>query len=134
MYLMLQQENPEDYVIATGVTTTVRDFIKMAFAEVGVELEFKGKGIDEKGIVKSAADTEHFPAGKEVVVIDPQYFRPTEVDLLIGDATKAHKQLGWQPKYDLNALVKDMMQADLELFKKEQLLKKAGFDILRQYE
>jgi GDPmannose 4,6-dehydratase len=134
MYLMLQQETPEDYVIATGVTTTVRDFIKLAFAEVGVELEFKGSGIDEKGIIKSATDTDHFPVGKEVLAIDPKYFRPTEVELLIGDATKAMKQLGWQPKYNLNTLVKDMMQADLELFKKEQLLKKAGFDILRQYE
>lgn len=134
MWLILQQDVPEDYVIATGVTTTVRDFIQMAFEEVGVEIEFKGNGVDEKGYVKSSADAAHFPIGKEVVAIDPRYFRPTEVALLIGDPAKAMQQLGWQPKYDLPALIKDMIQADLELFKKNHLLKEAGFEILRQYE
>lgn len=134
MHLILQQDKAEDYVIATGVTTTVRDFIKMAFEEVGVELEFKGEGVNEKGIVKSSTNEEHLPIGKEVLAIDPKYFRPTEVELLIGDPAKAMKQLGWQPKYDLAALVKDMVQADISFFKKNKLLKEAGFDILRQYE
>ena len=134
MYLILQQDKPEDYVIATGVTTTVRDFIKMAFAEVGVELEFKGEGVNERGVVKSAIDTTHFPIGKEVLAIDPKYFRPTEVELLIGDPSKAMQNLGWQPKYNLEALVKDMIHSDIDLFKKNQILKNAGFDILRQYE
>ena len=134
MYLILQQDTPEDYVIATGVTTTVRDFIKMAFAEVGVELEFKGEGVNERGVVKSAIDTTHFPIGKEVLAIDPKYFRPTEVELLIGDPSKAMQNLGWQPKYNLEALVKDMIHSDIDLFKKNQILKNAGFDILRQYE
>ncbi len=134
MWLMLQQEQPEDYVIATGVTTTVRDFIKMAFEEVGVELEFRGEGIDEKGIVKSAKDSDYFKVGSEVVLIDPKYFRPTEVELLVGDPTKANQQLGWKPKYTLDALVKEMVAADIELFKKDQLLKEAGFSILKQFE
>lgn len=134
MYLILQQDKPEDYVIATGVTTTVRDFIKMAFAEVGVELEFKGEGVNERGVVKSTIDTTHFPIGKEVLAIDPKYFRPTEVELLIGDPSKAMQNLGWQPKYNLEALVKDMVHSDIDLFKKNQILKNAGFDILRQYE
>lgn len=134
MWLMLQQDQPEDYVIATGITTTVRDFIKMAFEEVGVELEFKGEGIDEKGIVKSAKDSTHFKPGSEVVLIDPKYFRPTEVELLVGDPTKANQQLGWKPKYSLDALVKEMVASDVELFKKDQLLKEAGFSILKQFE
>jgi len=134
MYLILQQDKPDDYVIATGVTTTVRDFIKMAFAEVGVELEFKGQGVNEKALVKSASDTTHFPIGKEVLAIDPKYFRPTEVELLIGDPSKAMSQLGWTPKYDLAALVKDMVRSDIELFKRNELLKNAGFEILRQFE
>lgn len=131
---ILQQDEPEDYVIATGVTTTVRDFIKMSFQEVGAELEFKGSGVDEKGYIKSSTDPVNLPAGKEVVCIDPKYFRPTEVELLIGDPTKAKTKLGWEPKYDLAALVKEMMAADMELFRKNKLLKEAGFDVLKQHE
>lgn len=114
MWRILQQDKPEDFVIATGITTTVRDFIKMAFAETGIELEFKGKGVKEKGIVKSCSNPAYkLPKGKEVVVVDPEYFRPTEVDLLIGDATKARTKLGWKPKYDLKALVKEMVASDI---------------------
>ena len=134
MYLILQQEVPEDFVIATGITTPVREFIRMAFAEVGVELEFSGSGSEEKAVVKSARDTTHFTPGKEVVRIDPAYYRPTEVDLLIGDPTKANKQLGWMPKYTLAEMVKEMVAADLELFQRNKILKEAGFDILRQHE
>ncbi len=134
MWLILQQENPEDYVIATGVTTKVRDFIIMAFAEVGVELEFKGTGVEEKAYVKSTNGKYHFTVGQEVMAIDPKYFRPTEVELLIGDPSKSKQKLGWEPKCTLPELVKDMIQADLQLFKKNKLLKEAGFDILNQYE
>ncbi len=116
MWLILQQDTPEDYVIATGVTTTVRDFIKMAFAETGIELEFKGEGINEKGIVKSCSNPAYqLEIGKEVVAVDPEYFRPTEVELLIGDASKANTKLGWKPKYDLAGLVKEMVAKDIEL-------------------
>lgn len=135
MWRILQQDEPEDYVIATGITTPVRDFIRMAFAEAGIEVEFKGTGVDEKGIIKSVA--EHLTAvnpGQEVVAIDPRYFRPTEVDLLIGDPTKAQTKLGWKPRYDLPALVKEMVHADLEIFRREKLLKEAGFKIFSQYE
>jgi GDPmannose 4,6-dehydratase len=116
MWRILQQDKPEDYVIATGVTTTVRDFIKMAFAETGIELEFTGEGINEKGKVKSCSNPAYqLPVGQEVVAVDPEYFRPTEVELLIGDATKAKTKLGWVPKYDLAALVKEMVAKDVEL-------------------
>jgi GDPmannose 4,6-dehydratase len=115
MWRILQQDKPDDYVIATGVTTTVRDFISMAFKEAGVELEFKGEGVNEKGYVKSCSNPAYqLPVGKEVVAVDPEYFRPTEVDLLIGDATKAKTKLGWTPKYDLAALVKEMVAADIK--------------------
>lgn len=114
MWMILQQEIPEDYVIATGITTTVRDFIKMAFAEAGIEVEFSGEGVNEIGKVKSCSNPAYqLPTGKEVVVVDPEYFRPTEVDLLIGDATKARTKLGWAPKYDLAALVKEMVASDI---------------------
>jgi len=135
MWRILQQDQPEDYVIATGITTPVRDFIRMAFEEAGIEVEFTGEGVHEKGIIKSMEG--HLTAvqpGQEVVAIDPRYFRPTEVDLLIGDPTKAQTKLGWQPKYDLPALVKEMVHADLELFRREKLLKEAGFKIFSQYE
>ncbi|CAL1520759.1 GDP-mannose 4,6-dehydratase [Chitinophaga sp. MM2321] len=135
MWLILQQEKPEDFVIATGITTTVRDFIKMAFSEVGVEIEFKGEGEAEKGYVKSNRDTAcPLQPGQEVVAVDPRYFRPTEVDLLIGDPTKSKTQLGWEPKYDLPALVKEMVAADVELFQREKLLKDAGYKVLNQFE
>lgn len=110
MWLMLQQDKPEDFVIATGVTTKVRDFISMAFGEVSMQIEFRGEGVDERGYDKAS--------GKEVVSVDPAYFRPTEVELLIGDPTKAKTKLGWEPKYDLAMLVKEMVAADLEVFSK----------------
>jgi GDPmannose 4,6-dehydratase len=114
MWRILQQDKPEDYVVATGITTTVRDFVKLSFAETGIELEFSGEGINEKGAVKSCSNPAYqLPVGKVVVAVDPEYFRPTEVDLLIGDATKAKTKLGWVPKYDLAALVKEMMASDL---------------------
>jgi GDPmannose 4,6-dehydratase len=134
MWLILQQDMPEDYVIATGLTTSVRDFIKMSFEQVGVELEFKGEGVDEKGYVKSCTGEYAFAGGQEVVCIDPKYFRPTEVELLIGDATKAQEKLGWKPKYTLQQMVNEMVQADLESFKREQLLINSGFEVLRQHE
>jgi len=135
MWLILQQETAEDYVIATGITTTVRDFVKMAFAELGIEVEFKGKGEHEKGIIKATSDARFSPqVGKEVVLVDPKYYRPTEVDLLIGDATKAQTKLGWKPRYDLPMLVKEMVAADLELFQKEKLLKESGYTIKNQFE
>ena len=119
MYLILQQDKPEDFVIATGVTTSVRDFIRLAFAEVGIGLEFKGKGASEVGIVSSSTNPEYpVEIGTEVVAVDPHYYRPTEVDLLIGDPTKAKTKLGWQPKYDLNMLVKEMVAADVKLFRR----------------
>ncbi len=124
MWLMLQQETPEDFVISTGVTTPVRDFIKMAFEEVGVTLEFSGVGVYEIGVVKATSNPEYvFKVGQVVIKIDPAYFRPTEVDLLIGDNTKAKTKLGWKPKYTLPMLVKEMMQSDIDLFKKEKYLK-----------
>jgi len=134
MYLILQQETPEDYVIATGVTTRVREFVRLAFAEVGIEVEFKGEGINERGYVKSSGADFPLEIGKEVVCVDEKYFRPTEVELLIGDPTKANTQLGWRPKYNLQALVKEMVAADVELFMKERLLKSSGYAIKNQFE
>jgi GDPmannose 4,6-dehydratase len=135
MWLMLQQNMPEDFVIATGETTSVRDFVLMAFAELGIEIQFKGEGIDEKAFITSSSNTE-FPVnpGQEVLGIDKRYFRPTEVDLLIGDPTKAKTQLGWKPKYDLKALVAEMVAADLENFRKDQLLQNAGYRTDHYYE
>lgn len=124
MWMILQQDTPEDFVISTGVTTTVREFIKMSFAEVGVILEFKGEGVDETATVISSSNPDYaFKIGQVVVKIDPAYFRPTEVELLIGDNTKAKTKLGWEPKYTLDMLVKEMMESDLEIFKKEKHLK-----------
>ncbi|NCU02759.1 MAG: GDP-mannose 4,6-dehydratase [Chitinophagaceae bacterium] len=135
MWLMLQQDKPEDFVIATGVTTPVREFVRMAFAEVGIEIEFKGEGVDEKGFVKSCANPDYALAvGTEMVAVDPRYFRPTEVELLIGDPTKANTKLGWKPKYDLNGLVKEMVAADLDIFKREKLLHESGYKIKNQFE
>ena len=131
MYLMLQQKTPEDFVIATGVTTPVRQFLKLAFAEAGIEIEFKGKGVNEKAYVKSCDNKEfQLKTGKQVMSIDPRYFRPTEVDLLIGDATKAMTKLNWKPKYDLNMLVAEMMQSYLELFRKDKFLKEGGHKVI----
>ena len=135
MYLMLQQDEPEDFVIATGITTSVRDFVKMAFAEVGIEIEFAGKGVKEKGYVMNCSNPDfQLEPGKEVVAVDPAYFRPTEVELLIGDPSKAHQKLGWKPKYDLPMLVNDIMQHDIEHFRKERLLQESGYAIKNQYE
>jgi GDPmannose 4,6-dehydratase len=135
MWLILQQPEPEDFVIATGITTPVREFVRMAFAEAGIEIEFKGKGDKETGIVKKCNHSEfQLEIGKEVITVDARYYRPTEVDLLIGDATKANKKLGWKPKYDLKMLVKEMTESDLNIFKKEKLLKESGFYVKNQYE
>jgi GDPmannose 4,6-dehydratase len=135
MWLILQQEKPEDYVIATGVTTPVRDFVRMAFQEVGIELEFKDKNENEVGIVKACNNPEYkIEIGKEVIAVDKRYYRPTEVELLIGDPTKAQTQLGWKPKYDLAALVKEMVANDVELFKKERLLQESGYYVRNQFE
>ena len=117
MWMILQADKPQDWVIATGETTTVRDFVRLAFKEVGIELEFKGKGLDEKAYILSCSDDKYkLEIGKEVLSVDPKYFRPSEVDLLIGDPSKAKELLGWIPKYDLSSLVKDMMEYDLKLF------------------
>ena len=130
MWMILQADEPEDWVIATGITNTVRDFVIMAFNEVGIELEFVGKGVNEKAFVVCCHNDEfQIEIGKEVLSIDPHYFRPTEVDLLIGDPTKAKEKLGWVPEYNLASLVKDMMKSDIQIMKKKQFLDKAGYDI-----
>ena len=130
MWMILQAKEPEDWVIATGKTTTVREFVKMAFNELGIELKFTGKGLNEKAIVSKCNDSEfQVEIGKEVLSVDPNYFRPTEVDLLIGDPSKAKEKLGWVPEHDLTSLVKDMMQSDLKLMQKDQYLKNGGYFI-----
>ncbi len=135
MWLMLQQDKPEDFVLATGITTTIRDFITRAFSEVGVELKFQGRGVEETAIVKSSTNSKFaFNIGQQVVKIDPKYFRPTEVDLLIGDSQKAKNKLGWEPEYDLKALVAEMMASDLQLFEKDRYLLEGGHEILKQAE
>ncbi len=135
MWMILQAEEAEDWVIATGKTTTVRDFVKMAFNEVGIELEFKGEGIDEKGFVKSCSNPNYqIEIGKEVLAVDPRYFRPTEVELLIGDATKAKEKLGWTPEFQLSELVQDMMKNDLRLMEKQIFLKEGGYTMKNYFE
>lgn len=143
MYLILQQEKPEDFVIATGKTTEIREFVKMAFGHVGVTLGFKGEGVDEVGFVehidqerfeKATGKNNTLQIGQEVVFVDPRYFRPTEVDLLIGDPTKSQEKLGWKPKYDLPALVEDMMSSDIKLMKKQDYLKEGGFETKNYFE
>ncbi len=143
MWLILQQEKAEDFVIATGITTTVRDFVRMAFAELGIEIEFSGKDENEIGVIidvdqeKTASlgiKAEDLHLGTTVVRVDAKYFRPTEVDLLLGDPTKSKTKLGWKPKYDLPALVKDMMQSDLHLMKKDEYLKLGDFRTLNYFE
>jgi GDPmannose 4,6-dehydratase len=155
MYLILQQEEAEDYVLATGITTEIREFIRMAFTELGLMIEFRGKGIDEKGFllgvdkeifkkkvgkqylefIKSVVErSKSLKDAEAVVEVDPSYFRPTEVDLLIGDPAKAHKKLGWKPEYNLKGLVEDMMQSDIKLFKKDVYLKDGGFETLNYFE
>lgn len=128
MWMILQADEPEDWVIATGKTTSVRDFVRLAFAEAGIELKFRGAGVNEKAVVIFCGNPDYqVEIGKEVVAVDPRYFRPTEVELLIGDASKAFSKLGWKPEYNLSALVKDMMQSDLVLMEKDKYLQKEGF-------
>ena len=143
MWLMLQQDKAEDFVIATGITTTVREFIKMAFLELGIEVEFSGKEKNEKGVIidideqkinELGLNPDALRFGQTVVKVDPKYFRPTEVDLLIGDASKAKQKLGWQPKYSLQALVSDMVKSDLHLVKRDSYLKKGGYKTLNYFE
>ncbi|MGJ8736223.1 GDP-mannose 4,6-dehydratase [Zobellia laminariae] len=135
MWMILQADEPEDWVIATGKTTTVRDFVKMSFAHAGIEVAFKGEGVDEVGTVVSCSNPDYqVEIGKEIVSVDPRYFRPTEVDLLIGDPSKANNKLGWIPKYDLKDLIEDMMQSDLKLMKKDTYLKEGGYRIMNYFE
>jgi GDPmannose 4,6-dehydratase len=143
MWLILQQEKAEDYVIATGITTEVREFVRMSFAELGIDVEFSGKDEHEKGVIidvdqskalQLGLNVESLKSGQTVVKVDPRYFRPTEVDLLLGDPTKAKTQLGWKLKYDLQALVKDMVHSDLDIMKKNEYLKQGGHKILNYFE
>lgn len=147
MHLILQQDKPDDFVIATGVTTRVREFVRMAFAFIGLELDFRGEGADEKGVLvaidkavfSQRVGGEHFEGiskrvGQVIVAVDPQYFRPTEVELLIGDPTKSNTVLGWKPEYDLKALVEDMMVSDVKLMKKDAYLKAGGYQTLNYFE
>jgi GDPmannose 4,6-dehydratase len=135
MYLILQQDKPDDYVISTGVTTEIREFVRKTFAELNVDIAFKGEGINEKGVIAKVENPEYkFLEGKTVVEIDPLYFRPTEVDLLIGDSTKARTILGWQPDYDLDLLIKDMIKSDIKLMQKEQFLRANGYKTLNYFE
>jgi GDPmannose 4,6-dehydratase len=143
MYLILQQDTAEDFVIATGVTTEIREFVRKSFAWLGIEVAFKGENEAEIGFIKNI-DTEKaiklglkpssLTIGKEIIAVDPRYFRPTEVDLLVGDATKSRTKLGWVPKYDLNGLIDDMMQSDLHLMKRDQYLDAGGFKTLSYFE
>jgi len=135
MWMILQADEPEDWVIATGKTTSVRDFVKLSFAEVGIELDFIGNGVDEKAVVKSCDNPEYqIQVGTEVLSVDPKYYRPTEVDLLVGDPTKANTKLGWIPEYNLKSLVKDMMSSDIKLMKQDQYLKDGGYKTLNFFE
>jgi len=135
MWMILQAEEAEDWIIATGKTTSVRDLVKMAFEELGIELEFKGVGVNEKAFVKACANPQfQLEIGKEILNIDSKYFRPTEVDLLIGDATKAHQKLGWKPENELQELVREMVKSDLLLMQREQQLRERGYKTLNYYE
>ena len=135
MWMILQADKPEDWVIATGKTTTVRDFVIMSFFYAGIELEFKGEGVDEKGMVVFCSNSKYqVEIGTEVVSVDPKYFRPTEVDLLVGDTTKANTKLGWVPEYNLEQLITEMMESDLKLMTKDQYLKDGGYTIMNYFE
>lgn len=135
MWMILQAKEAEDWVIATGITTEVREFVKLAFQEVGISIEFRGKGVEEKGYIAKCEDKDfQLPIGKEVINVDERYFRPTEVELLIGDASKAKDKLGWIPEYDLKSLIKDMMQSDIKLVQKDKYLQKGGYEILSYFE
>ena len=132
MWKMLQQDVAEDFVIATGITTTVREFIVMAFAHIGVEIQWSGEGLSEIGKVKSSKDSVLFPVGRQVVSVDPAYFRPTEVDMLVGDATKAKEKLGWVPTTPLSGIVSEMMEYDIAVCTKEKILTDSGFTVRKQ--
>ena len=132
MWLILQQDVPEDFVLATGITTEIREFVRQAFAEAGIEVAFKGKDENEEGYIVKNNGEYKVKEGAVVVKVDPRYFRPTEVDLLIGDATKAKEKLGWTPKYTLAEMIKEMVASDLDIFKKEKHLKENGFSIFSQ--
>jgi len=135
MWMILQADDAEDWVIATGKTTSVRDFVKMSFAEVGIVLDFIGEGAEERAVVRSCNNSEYqIEVGTEVLSVDPKYYRPTEVDLLIGDPTKASTKLGWTPEFDLKSLVKDMMSGDIKLMKQDQYLKDGGFKTINLFE
>lgn len=135
MWMILQAEEPEDWVIATGKTTSVRDFVRKAFQEVGIELHFEGEGVEETATVVKCTNPDYqIPKDTEVLSVDPKYFRPTEVDLLIGDPSKAENKLGWKATYDLDALIKEMMQGDLKLMQKEQYLQNGGFKTYNYFE
>jgi len=134
MHLILQQDVAEDFVIATGITTEIREFVRMAFNEAGIEIEFSGANENEVARVAACKGEYQIPAGTVVVRVDPRYYRPTEVDLLIGDASKAREKLGWQPKYSLPELVKEMVASDIDSFKREVILKQSGFSVKNQYE
>jgi len=141
MYLILQHNKPDDFVIATGRTTSVREFVRMAFAQVGVILDFKGQGVDELGFVVHVSEDrkyrdlkKHVKQGDVLVRVDPRYFRPTEVDILVGDASKAKKELGWEPKYTLEQLVEEMVNSDLKEAKKERFLREHGFKVKNYFE
>ncbi|MDA3890389.1 MAG: GDP-mannose 4,6-dehydratase, partial [Salinivirgaceae bacterium] len=135
MHLILQQDSPDDYVIASGITTKIRDFVIKCFNELDISLRFEGKGKEEKAFIESCNNPEfQLESGKCILEIDPNYFRPTEVDLLIGDATKAREKLNWKPKYDLSALIHEMIWSDVELMKKDQFLKNAGFEVKNYFE
>jgi GDPmannose 4,6-dehydratase len=135
MWRMLQQDTAEDFVLATGVTTKVRDFVIMSFREIGVELEWSGVGINEIGVIASTKNPD-FPlaVGTRIVSVDPRYFRPTEVELLLGDPSKAKAKLGWEAKYTLAEMCSEMVRADIELFRKDQVLKQAGFEVRNEFE
>ncbi len=135
MWLMLQQDKPEDFVIATGITTSVRDFVKISFEVVGIELKFTGEGINERAVIHKCKNNDYqIEPGTEVLRVDPKYFRPTEVELLIGDATKANEQLNWTPSYTLKEMIQEMVLSDIEQYRKDSILLNAGFDVKNEYE
>lgn len=129
MWLILQQDRPDDYVIATGITTEVREFVRLAFSELGIEIYFEGNGENEKGIVKNCSNPSYqLEQGKIVVSVDPKFYRPTEVDLLIGNPNKAQMKLGWAPSYTLDTLIKEMIQEDVKEAERIKLLKQHGYE------
>lgn len=135
MWLMLQQETPKDFVIATGVTSSVRDFVRKSFEHIGVKIKFKGSGVEEVAIVESSSNKDfNLRVGDTVVKVDPRYFRPTEVDLLLGDSSEARKHLNWKPKHDLDSLIEDMMESDIKIFSRDKFLTETGYDVMDYHE